>query len=84
MTKQQVVELSPMRSNMQLLSVSDLQQADTHRRVKALQLAMVTAAAPLGIEADDLCDLQALCVRAVRVAGVRSGWNTSNIVRLSA
>ena len=72
-------EPAPMRSNMQLLSVDDLQQADAHRRVKALREALIAAAATLGIEADDISDLEAVCVRAVRVAGQRSGWNTASV-----
>ena len=74
----------PMRSNMQVLTVGDLQQADAHKRVKALRAVLVAAAATLGIEADDISDLDAVCVRAVRVAGLRSGWNTASISKLSA
>ena len=86
MRKQQqvVAEPDPMRSNMQLLTVGDLQQADAHKRVKALRVALVAAASRLGIEADDISDLDAVCVRAVRVAGLRSGWNTASVRQLSA
>ena len=81
---QVVAAPEPMRSNMQLLTVDDLQAADAHKRVKALRAALVAAAAKLGIEPDDISDLDSVCVRAVRVAGLRSGWNTATISKLSA
>lgn len=77
-------EPDPMRSNMQVLTVDDLQAADAHKRAKALRTALVAAAATVGIEADDISDLEAVCARAVRVAGLRSGWNTATISKLSA
>ena len=73
-----------MRSNMQVFSVGDLQQADAHRRVKALRETLIEAAATLGIEADDISDLNAVCVRAVRVAGLRSGVTAAQVSQLSA
>ena len=82
--KQVDEEPTAMRSNMQLLSVGDLQQADAHRRVKALRKAVVDAAATMGIEADDISDLDAVCVRAVRIAGLRGGLHAAQVSQLSA
>ena len=73
-----------MRSNIQVFSVGGLQQAAAHRRVKALRETLVEGGATRRIEADHIADLDAVCVRAVRVTGLRSGCSAAKISQLSA
>lgn len=58
------------QNNVRLVVVDDSQQPAYLKRAAQLEKAMLTAAARLGVEAEDMPALRGLCIEAVRAAEV--------------